>query len=137
MECMVKKYQFAFTLIELVIVLAVVCVLTCTAYSNYQNYVVKAHRVNAAIALMNLAAGMERYYNNNHSYRGASLKNMRINDNSDFYRLKITSENDTAYLIEAIPVGMQVKADKKCGTLILNQLGEESVSKGNTIYCWP
>ncbi len=137
MEYVVKKYQFAFTLIELIIVLAIICIVTCVAYPSYQNYMVKARRNNAAIALMNLAASMEQYYNDNHSYQGASLKNLKINNNNDFYHLKITSENDTAYLIKAVPVGIQAKADKKCGTLILNQLGDKSVSHGSAICCWP
>lgn len=133
----IKGYQFAFTLIELIIVLAIICIVTCIAYPNYESYIIKERRSNAAIALMNLAASMEQYYNDNHSYQGASLKDLKINNNNDFYHLKITSENDTAYIIEAMPVGTQAKADKKCATLILNQLGEKSVSKGNAIYCWP
>ncbi len=137
MEYVVKKRQFAFTLIELIIVLAIICIVTCIAYPSYESYIIKARRSNAAIALMNLAASMEQYYTNNHTYQGASLKNLRINNNNDFYYLKIASENDIAYLIEAIPVGIQAKTDKKCGTLILNHLGEKSVSKGNAIYCWP
>ena len=137
MEYVVKKRQFAFTLIELIIVLAIICIVTCIAYPSYESYIIKARRSNAAIALMNLAASMEQYYTNNHTYQGASLKNLRINNNNDFYYLKIASENDISYLIEAIPVGIQAKTDEKCGTLILNQLGEKSVSKGNAIYCWP
>jgi len=137
MEYVVKKRQFAFTLIELIIVLAIICIVTCIAYPSYESYIIKARRSNAAIALMNLAASMEQYYTNNHTYQGASLKNLRINNNNDFYHLQITLENNTTYLIKAIPVGVQAKTDKKCGTLILNQLGEKSVSKGNAIYCWP
>jgi type IV pilus assembly protein PilE len=133
----VERYQIAFTLIELIIVLAIISILTCIAYPCYRNYVIAARRSNAAIALMNLASSMEQYYTDNHTYLGASFKNLRISNNNDFYHLKITAETNTTYLIEGIPVGVQAKADKKCGTLILNQFGEKSVSYGNATHCWP
>lgn len=50
-----------------------------------------------------------------------------------FQRVKLINARSR----EAIPVGIQAKTDKKCGTLILNHIGEKSVSKGNAIYCWP
>jgi type IV pilus assembly protein PilE len=133
----IGRNQVAFALIELIVVLTIICILASIAYPCYRNYIVAARRGNAALALINLAAGMEQYYTDNHTYHGASFKNLGINNNSDFYHLKIAAESGTAYLIEAIPVGVQAKADKKCGTLILNQLGEKSVNYGNTTYCWP
>lgn len=132
----VERYQIAFTLIELIVVLAIICILASIGYPCYRNYMIEARRNNTVIALMNLAARMEQYYTDNHTYLGASFKNLRISNNNDFYHLKIAAETDTTYLIEGIPVGVQAKADKKCGTLILNQLGEKSVSYGHTTYCW-
>jgi len=126
-----------FTLIELLIVLAIVCILTCIAHPCYTSYLVKARRSNATVALMNLTDSLEQYYNEHHSYQNATLENLNISNNVDFYQLSIVLENDTEYRIEAIPNRAQTKADSKCGTLILDQLGNRSISgTGSINECW-
>jgi type IV pilus assembly protein PilE len=126
-----------FTLIELLIVLAIVSILTCIAYPCYTSYVIKARRSNAAVALMNLADSLEQYYDDHHSYKNATLENLNINNNLDFYQLAIVSENGTEYRIEAIPKDAQAKADIQCGTLILDQIGNRSITgTGNIDECW-
>lgn len=126
-----------FTLIELLIVLAIICILTCIAYPCYTSYLVTARRSNATVALMNLADSLEQYYNEHHSYQNATLEKLNISNNVDFYQLEINMANDTSYSIEATPKSSQAKADSKCGTLILDQLGNRSISGAGSINeCW-
>lgn len=57
-----------FTLIELMIVVAIVAILTTIAYPNYRDYVIRGQLVDATQALAALRANMERYFQDNRSY---------------------------------------------------------------------
>jgi prepilin-type N-terminal cleavage/methylation domain-containing protein len=57
-----------FTLIELMIVVAIVAILTTIAYPNYRDYVIRGQLVDATTALASLRANMERYYQDNRTY---------------------------------------------------------------------
>lgn len=57
-----------FTLIELMIVVAIVAILTTIAYPNYRDYVIRGQLVDATTALAALRTNMERYFQDNRSY---------------------------------------------------------------------
>jgi len=57
-----------FTLIELMIVIAIVAILTAIAYPSYRDYVIRGQLVDATTALSSLRANMERYYQDNRTY---------------------------------------------------------------------
>ena len=130
--------SYGFTLLELLIVLAIVAILTITAYPAYSTYITKVRRANAAVAILDLAARMEQYYADHHSYHGATLQNLRVkNDVNNSYSLQINAESATTYLIEAKPVDVQVNADQTCGSLMLDQLGDRMISgRGDINECW-
>ncbi len=127
-----------FSLFELLIVLAIVAILTAIAYPIYSSYVTKARRANAVVAILDLAARMEQYYENHNSYFGATTQKLGVKNNLDnFYILKINAESAMTYLLEALPINAQAKADQNCGSLILDQLGERMISgNGNINECW-
>lgn len=130
-----KKYGFS--LIELMIVLAIIGILACIVYPAYKTHIVRTRRTDAIVALNDLAARMEQYYDEHNSYKGAMIKNLGINDNSYYYKLRINSTDDTTYELEAVPISIQAKNDAKCGILILNQLGEKNISGTGAIEnCW-
>jgi prepilin-type N-terminal cleavage/methylation domain-containing protein len=60
-----------FTLIELMIVVAIVAILTTIAYPNYRDYVIRGQLVDATTALAALRANMERYFQDNRTYASA------------------------------------------------------------------
>lgn len=62
-----------FTLIELMIVVAVVAILAAIAYPSYEQHVRKTYRADAKADLMELASFMERYYTENSTYVGADI----------------------------------------------------------------
>lgn len=132
--------QHAFTLIELLITLAIIGIITAFAYPSYINYVTKARRSDAQIALLDLAARMERYYSeNNHSYEGATLETLSANETTTqgFYTLSISNLSADTYLLAAKPLGAQAEHDMACATLTLDQFGRKS-NTGNSILseCW-
>src|SRR3990167_7304622 len=114
----------AFTLIELMLVLAISAVLLVMGYPTYTHYQTHAERNRAQVALTQLSALMEAYFSDNGTYKHATIQSLQANalTNNLDYRLKIISETDLHYSIEIIPTGMQADRDRDCGALILNDL---------------
>ena len=126
-----KKNNRGFTLIELMIVIAIIGVLAAVGYPAYTSSVKKGNRADGIGGLLSLAGRMEEFYMNNDSYDGAVVVNATSPDG--LYTMSITSATDFAYTLTAttIPVG----ADSECGNLILTSLGQklDSANNGN---CW-
>ncbi len=76
-----KAYRLVrgFSLIELMIVLAIVAILAAVSYPSYRNHVCKTERGQARADLMAFAQAMERFYTgNNFSYEHATGKYSEI-----------------------------------------------------------
>src|SRR4051812_18901770 len=63
-----RKHQPGFTLIEVMITVAIVSILASIAYPSYQESVRKAKRTEGRAALMQLLQQEERYYSQHNSY---------------------------------------------------------------------
>jgi prepilin-type N-terminal cleavage/methylation domain-containing protein len=61
-----------FTLIELMITVAIVGILAAIAYPSYRNYVIRGQLVNATDGLSTVSANMERYFQDNRTYLAAN-----------------------------------------------------------------
>jgi type IV pilus assembly protein PilE len=121
-----------FTLLELIIALSIISILIAIAAPQYTSHIVKIRRENAKVALLDLAANLEQYYNQNNSYTGATINNLRIT-NVQFYDLAIAKADENNYLVTATPQ----KADPECGILSLDNLGNKTISgTGNINECW-
>lgn len=132
-----QKIQ-GFSLIELIIVIAITAILIGISLPLYTNHVTKTHRQEAQAALINLVARMEQYFFEKHTYVGAAQELLNNNKMSThYYELQISNATGTTYLLKAIPQNSQVKNDYLCGTLTINQLGEKSITPNNNINnCW-
>jgi len=130
-----KKY-LAFSLIEMLLVLAISAILLGMSYPSYIEHMVKVRRNNAAISLICLASRLEQYYSEQHTYSGATAINLGIKSDG-FYIFEIASANEVNFLIKAIPLGKQAQRDAQCGSLILDNLGNRSIDGvGNANSCW-
>lgn len=67
------KRQCGFTLIELMITVAVIAILAAIAYPSYRDSVIKSRRTDAKNALTQAMANMERYYTENNTYATAAM----------------------------------------------------------------
>ncbi len=114
----------AFSLIELLISLAIAALLAAMTIPSYQHYILQARRVEGQTALLDAANRMERYYSQTHSYQDStlSLLGLTASTTNGYYTLSLSQLSDTSYLIEASPNATQ--KDDTCGTLAINQLGQ-------------
>lgn len=127
-----------FTLIELMITVAIVGILAAIAYPSYQNQVLKTRRATAKGCLLELAQFMERFYTPTMSYAGATLPTTACRtDLASFYTFGYNGAvTATTYSIQAAPQGAQA-GDTLCGTLGINQVGTRTESGTGTVAdCW-
>ena len=131
-----------FTLIELMITVAIIAILTMIAYPSYQQYILKSHRTDAKTALLDLATRQERLFTlqNVYSsapaalgYGAASFPIAIQSGNQSYYVLSVQQVNNAAssptYTAIATPTGPQQR--DSCGTYSINQLGVQT-NTGNT-----
>lgn len=133
------KRTSGFTLVEVMVVVAIIGILAAVAYPNYQEHVRKTRRAAAAGCLLELAQFMERHYTTNMSYVGAVLPNTACRTElAAFYTFGFSANATTAstFELEASPQGVQA-SDTRCGTLGINQAGARSESGTGTVAdCW-
>jgi type IV pilus assembly protein PilE len=126
------KNQKAFTLLELMIVVAIVGILASIAIPSYQESVRKSRRADATGALLVLANKMERFYTVNNTYSGAPE-----DDDTEFYDLTATNLGATTYTLSARPITGSAQVGDYCGTLTLDQTGAKGQATGQAIGdCW-
>jgi type IV pilus assembly protein PilE len=110
--------QKGFSLIELMVAVAIIGILTSIAYPTYQGFIVSTNRGAAQADLMSLAAAMERHKAASFSYKAAADSAADTGKPAIFhqhspsaelyakrkYDLFISEASGSAYLIEAKPV---------------------------------
>lgn len=139
-----RKHQQGFTLIELMIVVAIVGILAAIAYPSYRDQVRKSYRADCAGALTNLANAMERYRTINNTYAGATVASLMPSTTCPIdgggtatYNLQITNQDATTYDLQATIIGGGPMAGDACGNLTLNNRGVKGVSGTRSVQdCW-
>jgi len=135
---MIAKHTTGFTLIELMIAVAIVGILASIAYPSYVNQMQKTRRADCEGTLMQLAGAMERDFSRNNKYRdivtlGNFSNQCPIDGGTKTYGLSVSAVTDTTYTLTAAPAGPQ--ASDSCGTLTLTNRMDKG-SGGAVADCW-
>ena len=133
-----------FTLIELMIVIAIIGLLASIGYPAYQDQVQKTRRADAKSVLMEAANAMERYYTAEGSYTDATQGDdypakSPIDGATTHYTIDANiTGGGTAYTLTATRSGAQ--AADKCGNLSLSSTGARTIASAGTGVtadeCW-
>jgi type IV pilus assembly protein PilE len=123
-----------FTLIELMITVAILAIIAAVAYPSYQEHVRKGHRAKAQALLMDMSMRQSQRMMDVRSYASdtATLGVPIPAEVSNFYTVSVSAFNagpPQTYTLAAAPKNAQ--ANDKCGQLRINQAGAKEPAE-----CW-
>ena len=131
-----------FSLLELMITVAIIGILAAIALPSYRRYVLQGNRTDAIKALTFYQQALERCYSQNFSYTGcAQIPMMPVNSTDGYYSINLpaASLTNTSYLLVATTTGTQV-ADTQCTTFQITQAGvqtaQDNSNNDQTQACW-
>jgi type IV pilus assembly protein PilE len=143
-----KKTSTGFTVIELLIVLAILGTLLAIAIPSYQEYTRKAARAEAKGTMLDIAQMQERYFSNNGTYLAIAAppaaaptgwKNYSGGSASGSkYNISVaagsTGSLTTSFTITAAPITGY--SEPTCGTLSIESNGTKGSNSGSGSPCW-
>lgn len=142
-----RRPQQGFTLVELMVVVAVMAILAGVSVASYRRYALRANRTEARIALLAIQTGQEKFYLQNNQYAqtlgqviaappaglGVALDATGATPGGH-YLVSFTAATATTYTVQAVATGTQVKDDAACLTYTVNQMGVTTPAPSTT--CW-
>ena len=137
-----------FTLIEAMIVVAIIGIIVAFGYPSYRDQVMKSRRAEGMSGLLELADRLERHYSDVGTYQQSNGTDDKSDDtdtkvadvfpgfSSDYYTLTIDAQDSLNFTVSATRKGPQQK--DKCGNFTLTSQGVKSVSDGSLLKedCW-
>jgi type IV pilus assembly protein PilE len=131
------------SLIELMIVVAIVAILGTIATNSYRGYVMRTHRTEARSALLRVQAAQEKFFLQNNRYAlntelsTAPPNGLGIPAKSTpggYYNISIARPNTTQYMVTATATGGQLQDVANCQTLSIDNNGGRTPPDSSG--CW-
>ncbi|WNC73344.1 type IV pilin protein [Thalassotalea psychrophila] len=142
------KQGLGFTLLELMITLAIIGILTSIAHASFKSYVLKARRIDATETLMKLAIAQEKFYNQHMHYStdissATGLNHQSSLSSEGFYQLSVeiktyVDDGQDSFVLTAKAINSQAK-DEDCMSFALNNLTERKAMNNQGVEnnaCW-
>jgi type IV pilus assembly protein PilE len=142
-----------FSLLELMLAVAIIGVLAAIALPSYGDYVLRSNRTVAKTVIMRIVGQQESHFSdrkqyastlpilNSADYGAATTVYVKrdgavqaTNTSDTIYAVTLTDASATAYSVQAAPVNAQAK-DTRCGTLTYSSAGARTAS-GSATDCW-
>lgn len=139
---MKHKKTRGFTLIELMVTVAIVGILAAVAYPSYTQYVVRANRSAVQSFMYSVSNRQEQFMLDARKYGSKTELAMtlptEVVGKYDWDVVPDMTTTPPSYVITATPQGAQATRDAQCMTLTLNQLGvkTKSGSAASVSDCW-
>ncbi len=142
-----KNYQTGMTLIELMIVVAIIAILAAVGYPSYRDSVQRSNRTEAKTALINAGALQERFFSDNNTYTldmtALGLAADPFITENTFYSIDVLAATAacplaTCYVMTASNQNGQ-EDDDDCETISLDSLGQKTAADsggGVATNCW-
>jgi len=123
-----------FTLVELLITVAIIGILAGVAYPSYVDYVLRSSRSEGQRELMRYANIQEQVFVDTRSYaetmKGLGESTDKIYTASKNYRIMVSAQTTTSFTLKAVAKNNQVN-DSGCTSLKVNELGVKTPTD-----CW-
>jgi type IV pilus assembly protein PilE len=139
-----RKLQAGLTLIELMVVLAIIAILTSVAVQGYRSYTLRANRVDGETVLMKIQVAEEKFFLQNNTYTTAVATappnglGIPTTTPSGLYTLSVaagaTGAIATSYAATATATGAQTSDKSACLTLTINDQGQRTPADSSG--CW-
>lgn len=139
----VNKKSGGFSLIELLITVAIIGILAAIALPSYTKYMEKTRRLDATSFLIEVAGEQIRFFSENNRY-GTTMAELGYGaadtaDSEDgHYNVSVVSDTATSYVLTAAPVagGLQV-GDTECASFTLTSSEQKGITgTSNAPACW-
>ncbi len=145
-----RHAQRGVTLIELMVVVAIVAIVFTFAFPSYERYVVRTKRAVAQNALLQVADRQQQFFMDNKRF-AADLTNLGYvanpqvfddngsatvaGDSAAVYSVSLSNVTATTWTATAAPLHGQLARDTTCASLTITQAGAKASSTGAT-NCW-
>ena len=130
-----RRSNRGFTLIEIMIVIAIIGIVITIGYPSLTEYVKKGRRADVVSTLSEQAQILERFYSKNNVYTGVT----GLSTGNDFYIITPTITDQTFLLTATRKTGTAMATDK-CGDFTLTNTGVRSMNNATTGLttkdCW-
>ncbi len=134
------------TLIELMIVVAVVAILASIAMPAYSSFLRQSNRTDATKTLQLAAQSMERCYSRRFNYAGCNVNGTNMNNGSAmqtpnlFYTITFAIPDAQDYTLTAVPVLAPQTSDSQCAQFTISSTGAQAAqdnhANNTTRTCW-
>ncbi|MBK5376787.1 prepilin-type N-terminal cleavage/methylation domain-containing protein [Pseudomonas sp. TH08] len=130
-----RRSNRGFTLIEIMIVIAIIGIVITIGYPSLTEYVKKGRRAEVVTLLSEQSQILERFYTKNNVYTGIT----GLSAGNDFYTITPTITDQTFLLTATRKTGTTMATDK-CGDFTLTNTGVRSMNNATTGLttkdCW-